>query len=104
MIETIVIVAIAAMGTSSVARTVRGSINDRRKARERALRGPEPVCGCGHHLSFHDASTGLCHAQVSVKVPNEGSDGTHKELVTCTCRRYVGPEPLGGYFAPEITA
>jgi hypothetical protein len=91
---------IGALAVTSVAKTIRGGINDRRNARAKALAGPEPVCGCKHHLSFHDAQTGQCHEFVMVKVPGQ----EHKERVGCSCRRYVGPEPLGGYFVPEITS
>jgi hypothetical protein len=39
--------------------------------------GPQPVCGCTHHLSFHHPATSVCAF--------EG----------CRCQQYVGPEPLG---------
>lgn len=53
---------------------------------------PAPVCGCGHHRSFHDAQTAECH-------------GIRKgySYARCTCRRYNGPEPLSELYAPEIT-
>jgi len=38
---------------------------------------PQPVCGCTHHLSFHNPRTSTCAF--------EG----------CKCQQYVGPEPLG---------
>jgi hypothetical protein len=38
---------------------------------------PQPVCGCTHHLSFHNPRTATCAV-----------DG-------CRCQQYVGPEPLG---------
>lgn len=91
---------VGALAVTSVAKTIRGGLADRREAKARALRGPDPVCGCKHHLSFHDAETGQCHEQILVKVPGQ----EHKERLTCPCRRYVGPEPLGGYFVPEITS
>jgi hypothetical protein len=90
---------VGAIAVTSVAKTVRGGFRDRRTARSDALRGPEPVCGCKHHLSFHDSVTGQCHERVLVKVPGQ----EHKEREACPCRRYVGPEPLGGYFVPEIS-
>jgi hypothetical protein len=83
---------------------VRRGIDDRRKAKERKLRGPEPFCGCEHHLSFHDVESGLCHGLTKVKMKNDSGETIRKEDVTCTCRRYVGPEPLGGFYAPEITS
>jgi hypothetical protein len=45
---------------------------------------PQPVCGCTHHLSFHNPRTGECAV-----------DG-------CRCQQYVGPEPLGHVFAQPI--
>lgn len=59
----------------------------------------QPVCGCDHHLSYHDPDTGQCHGMM--KIPSSGSrDSFHQ---SCTCRRYSGPEPLPEYYAPEIT-
>ena len=48
---------------------------------------PEPICGCKHHLCFHDDSG--CNAggkQVYVI--------DHYELTTCGCKAYIGPEVL----------
>jgi len=45
---------------------------------------PQPICGCGHHLSFHNPRTGGCAEQ------------------ECRCQQYVGPEPLGHVFAQPL--
>ncbi len=45
---------------------------------------PLPICGCSHHLSFHNPRTGAC--------AEEG----------CRCQQYVGPEPLGHVFAQPL--
>ena len=45
---------------------------------------PQPVCGCTHHLSFHNPRTSTCAV--------EG----------CRCQQYVGPEPLGHVFAQPL--
>lgn len=50
--------------------------------RERALRNRQPICGCGHHVSFHDDKG--CH---HVK-----TDYYDRETSTCGCVKYVGPE------------
>ncbi|MFE2292660.1 hypothetical protein [Streptomyces sp. NPDC059452] len=71
---------------------------ERRKAKARALSGPEPVCGCGHHLAYHDARDALCYA--SVPASSAGAD----EAQRCPCRRYAGPEPLATLYAPELAA
>lgn len=72
-------------------------------ARRKGPRPPksvQPVCGCGHHHSFHDPDTGTCHDMM--KVPSSASrDSYHKP---CTCRTYSGPTPLPEYYAPEVTS
>jgi len=42
---------------------------------------PQPICGCTHHLSFHNPATSTCAV-----------DG-------CRCQQYIGPEPLGHVIA-----
>jgi hypothetical protein len=42
---------------------------------------PQPICGCTHHLSFHNPHTSACAVE------------------ECRCQQYVGPEPLGHVFA-----
>jgi len=58
----------------------------------------EPICGCQHHLAYHDRETGQCHEyQPGVMVLET------KAKVKCKCRRYVGPEPLSDVYAEELT-
>ena len=45
---------------------------------------PQPVCGCTHHLSFHNPRTGTCAYD------------------DCKCQQYVGPEPLGHVVAMPL--
>lgn len=52
--------------------------------RRRAALATRPVCGCGHHASFHDRNG--CHHQRVV-------DAYHVERVRCGCVRYLGPPP-----------
>ena len=59
---------------------------------------PAPVCGCGHHHSFHDPQTGQCHSLM--RVPGTMSRDSYH--TPCTCRQYSGPTPLPEYYAPEI--
>jgi hypothetical protein len=69
-------------------------------ARRKGLRPqkpPQPICGCDHHLSYHDPQTGACHAQVYI-----GHWDWQDQHRACTCRQYAGPERLPEYFAPEI--
>jgi len=70
--------------------------------RRRGPKPPEPVkpiCGCGHHHSFHDPATGKCASLMYV--PATAARYSHHE--PCTCKQYGGPEPLPEYFAPELT-
>jgi hypothetical protein len=45
---------------------------------------PQPICGCTHHLSFHNPQTAACAVD------------------DCRCQQYVGPEPLGHVFAQPL--
>lgn len=60
-------------------------------ARRRKVKVRGPVCGCKHHVSFHENGKGPCHKVSSF-------EGTR-----CRCRTYTGPEALPEYYAPEIT-
>jgi hypothetical protein len=102
---------------------------DRRDERLRLANGPEPVCGCGHHLAYHDLHDGRCYAEVKEEKsknalvwsttgadadaesdanPGSGSgSGPDKTAVEpvwrrCACRRYAGPEPIATLYAPPI--
>ncbi len=62
------------------------------KKRELEVTSPgpvRPVCGCGHDLAFHNVETNACHYR-----QNDS---------TCTCQRYVGPEPLVQVFVPPLS-
>lgn len=76
----------------------------RRKGLE-SPRPPKPVCGCKHHHSFHEPSTGECHGQVD-KATHYTTAGTPVAWVKvqCTCRVYSGPVPLPEVYAPELTS
>ena len=62
--------------------------------RRRKSKKPKPICGCGHGL--HDHGKDGCNAQVCY-------DRLYNRWRECTCRKYVGPEPLAELYAPEIT-
>ena len=57
---------------------------------------PDPLCGCGHHISFHDDEG--CHFTVTHSRP--AKFGPRSVLTTCTCVHYVGPEPLPARHRP----
>ncbi|WP_370095923.1 hypothetical protein [Streptacidiphilus sp. MAP12-20] len=79
---------------------------ERREEQQRALAGPEPICGCGHHLAYHDLHDGRCYAEVkrnkSDGDPEDRPKDTPREQ--CRCRRYAGPEPLATLYAPQLTS
>lgn len=84
-------------------------------------KAPKPVCGCGHHHSFHDGD-GRCQHVETVTIEekeiqrNEGGKAVRdswdnpvfvrkvKEVLNqqCACQRYTGPEPYTSFYAPEI--
>ncbi|NEC15490.1 hypothetical protein G3I34_25120 [Streptomyces sp. SID8014] len=76
---------------------------ERQRALDAASRPPEPICGCTHHLAKHDKQ-GTCHERVEAPVEWDADRKPVKfEERPCNCQRYVGPEPLGTVYAPEIT-
>ena len=67
---------------------------------------PEPVCGCGHHHSYHDPATGECHGQTKgdpIKFDIGGYATAYKQ-VQCSCKQYSGAVPLPEFYAPEVTS
>ena len=59
---------------------------------------PKLICGCTHHLAFHDRKTGRC---------NNYQPGVHEAktgaCIQCKCQQYTGPQPLPEYYPPELT-
>jgi hypothetical protein len=77
---------------------------DRRRsllAARHAELNPGPICGCGHHVSFHAAEDkgGCQHVEV---VRGEYHNDTTEH--SCGCVKYVGPEPVPTYYAGEERA
>jgi hypothetical protein len=62
----------------------KGELEDKRQAALKPPPDPQPICGCSHHLSFHNPATGGCAVE------------------DCRCQQYVGPEPLGHVFAQPL--
>jgi hypothetical protein len=62
----------------------KGELAEKRNAALLPPPDPQPFCGCGHHLSFHNPRTGSCAEE------------------DCRCQQYVGPEPLGHIFAQPL--
>ncbi|MEU7861573.1 hypothetical protein [Nonomuraea sp. NPDC049141] len=113
------IFALALLGVGGWVRDLVSRVLEHRRelALEKTKAGqpPEPVCGCGHHIAFHEPSTGQCHSQVRVvtkwmRNPSFGEDDGKPEEIAmewesqqCPCRRYSGPEPLTTLYAPELS-
>lgn len=77
--------------------------NRRRLELEAANRPPEPICGCTHHLAQHGADG--CHEMVrTATVWDAKRKPVSYEIRRCTCQQYIGPEPLGTIYAPEIAS
>jgi hypothetical protein len=62
----------------------KAELAERRSAALRPPPDPQPVCGCTHHLSFHNPGTSACAVD------------------DCRCQQYIGPEPLGHVMAMPI--
>lgn len=62
----------------------------------------EPLCGCGHHLAYHDLEKGECNNYQPGVVKYENGKATTIK-VNCKCRQYTGPEIAPQYIAPKIT-
>lgn len=68
-------------------------VEAKRRAMEAANPKPvEPICGCEHHLSFHNRKEGICRKNV----------GTAKHPMQCECQGYSGPEPLSQIYADPL--
>jgi len=62
----------------------KADLQDKKNAARQLPPEPQAVCGCTHHLSFHNPRTSACAV--------EG----------CRCQQYIGPEPLGHVFAQPL--
>lgn len=70
---------------------------------------PAPVlpatCACGHVRSMHTEGKGACtETEIDfIWVGPMGGQTKVREELHCACKIYDGPEPLGSYYAPEIS-
>lgn len=54
---------------------------------------PQPICGCRHHLSYHDPATKRCTSGERREIMQ--SYGNYKsKWQDCLCKQYIGPEPI----------
>jgi len=96
------------VGVAVIVGVLLGRFLPNRRKTPKPAKPPRPMCGCGHHHSYHDPATGECHGQVRGKAI-EFNDYTSRdpvawEQVQCSCKVYSGPVPLPEYFAPEVTS
>lgn len=96
----------ALLGAGWVAGLVTSRVVQRGRDRRRGEGAREAYCSCGHARSFHDPQTNRCHQIVKGKATKWDRWGFEVawEQAVCPCRRYDGPEPLAGFYVPEITA
>jgi hypothetical protein len=78
-----------------------GRLLSHRGRREERPKGA--MCECQHSIAYHDRQTGHCAGMRNVASKwNEFGDPVAWTEQPCTCRRYIGPEPLQEFYAPEI--
>jgi hypothetical protein len=71
-------------------------------ARRRGTKPVEAVCGCGHHLSYHDPKTRACGYASSPVVKSTATITEYGKAMQCPCLAYTGPLPLHTYIPTEI--
>ncbi|MBO2461639.1 hypothetical protein [Actinomadura violacea] len=70
----------------------------------------KPVCGCKHHLAFHDHITGRCNGPAQQAVDwvwddeNEVKVPVRWTSVPCPCQQYTGPSPVAALRTPLVPA
>ncbi|GAA3757831.1 hypothetical protein HDA32_001836 [Spinactinospora alkalitolerans] len=100
----LVIGAAIALGGVLVGRVLPNRRSGRQPQQHQAVtappRTPQPMCGCGHHLVFHDAEKRICQAQVVI--PGRWTGENSGSYRKCMCQGYRGPVPVDEYYAPDI--
>lgn len=75
-----------------------GRVMPARRKTPRLPPSPKPICGCGHHLAYHDKKTGQCsNYQPGVVHAETGNK------VQCKCKQYSGPLPLEQLVPTDIS-
>lgn len=69
------------------------------RIRRKSPSPPKPICGCSHSLAEHDPETKTCHGTFKGDYHVNGQWVSARR--PCTCRQYVGPQPLEQLFAPQ---
>lgn len=112
MIETLAIV-----GTASLFSWLAGRRSEAKAQKSAVPAEPEPICGCSHHFSMHDADGKCQHGETERILVERGDPQAilvyrgsvsrskiayqHErwEVIEtqCPCVSYTGPEPLPRY-------
>lgn len=72
-----------------------------RRSKTSAETPPKPVCACEHPLALHDPDTKHCHGKVE-RSSYSTRKGTQSWYEDCTCRQYVGPQPVEEFFTQPL--
>ena len=67
-----------------------------RGVRRGGSKSGQAICSCGDPRGKHIDGKGACQAE------HKRSSNGIQEFRPCGCQMYDGPEPLPGYYAPEI--
>lgn len=76
------LIAIGAWGTSVIG----GALERRRQQ-------GQPICGCGHHFSFHDPHQQVCKQRTREFIGFDDEGHRLFEIDDCDCQQYSGPLP-----------
>lgn len=82
---------VAMFGGGAWVNSIIGAILQRRREKG------QPICGCGHHFSFHEPSKGICKQHTRHVIGYDGGGDPVYEIGDCSCQQYVGPMPEVDY-------
>ena len=91
------------VGVAVIIGVLLGRFLPNRRKGPKPAKSPQPVCGCGHHHSYHDAQTSACGYASSEYVGESPAGIAQYEPRHCSCRRYSGPVPMPEFYAPELS-
>ena len=96
------------VGVAVIVGVLLGRFLPNRRKGPKPAKPVKPVCGCGHHHSYHDPKTAECHGMMDGKAIEFDDYASRSpvawEQVPCTCRQYSGPQPVPEFYAPEISS
>lgn len=57
----------------------------------------QPICGCGHHFSFHEPGQQICKQRTREVAGFDRHGDEVFEVRDCACQQYSGPMPQIDY-------